>query len=102
MKSTINYYQKSIIVNPDYTDGWFNLGLAYANDNNLVESQKCFEQVIDLDGDYNFGYAYYALGMAFEHQGKKAEAVKSYKTFIKHNNDKELINTVEDKIKQLQ
>ena len=98
----INYYQKSIIVNPDYTDGWFNLGLAYANDNNLVESQKCFEQVIDLDGDYNFGYAYYALGMAFEHQGKKAEAVKSYKTFIKHNNDKELINTVEDKIKQLQ
>lgn len=98
----INYYQKSIIVNPDYTDGWFNLGLAYANDNNLVESQKCFEQVIDLDGDYNFGYAYYALGMAFEHQGKKSDAVKNYKTFIKHNNDKELINTVEDKIKQLQ
>lgn len=36
----VNYYQKAIIVNPDYTDGWFNLGLSYANENNLIESQK--------------------------------------------------------------
>ena len=98
----INFYQKSIIVNPDYTDGWFNLGLAYANENNLIESQKSFEKVIELDENYNSGYAYYALGMAFEHQGKNAEAIKNYKTFIKHNNDKELINTVQDKIKKLQ
>lgn len=98
----INFYQKSIIVNPDYTDGWFNLGLAYANENNLIESQKSFEKVIELDSDYNSGYAYYALGMAFEHQGKKSEAVKNYKTFIKHNNDTELKNTVEEMIKKLQ
>ncbi len=98
----INFYQKSIIVNPDYTDGWFNLGLAYANENNLIESQKSFEKVIDLDANYNSGYAYYALGMAFEHQGKKDEAVKNYKTFIKHNNNKELINTVQEMIKKLQ
>ena len=98
----VNYYQKSIIVNPDYTDGWFNLGLAYANENNLIESQKSFEKVIALDPDYNFGYAYYALGMALEHQGKKPEAIKNYKLFIKHNNDKEMINTVQTKIKQLQ
>ena len=58
--------------------------------------------IIELDTDYNFGYAYYALGMALEHQGKKSEAVKNYKAFVKHNNDKELINSVQDKIKQLQ
>lgn len=98
----INFYQKSIIVNPDYTDGWFNLGLAYANENNLIESQKSFEKVIELDSNYNSGYAYYALGMAFEHQGKKAEAVKNYKTFIKHNDNKELVKTVEEMIKNLQ
>lgn len=98
----INFYQKAIIVDPDYTDGWFNLGLAYANENNLIESQKSFEKVIELDSNYNSGYAYYALGMAFEHQGKKSEAVKSYKTFIKHNDNKELIETVEEKIKNLQ
>ena len=98
----INFYQKSIIVNPEYADGWFNLGLAYANENNLIESQKSFEKVIELDPDYNSGYAYYALGMAFEHQGKKAEAVKNYKTFIKHNNDKGLKDTVEEMIKKLQ
>lgn len=98
----INFYQKSIIVNPEYTDGWFNLGLAYANENNLIESQKSFEKVIEIDPNYNSGYAYYALGMAFEHQGKKSEAIKNYKTFIKHNNDKNLKNTVEEMIKKLQ
>ena len=98
----VNYYQKAIIVNPDYTDGWFNLGLSYANENNLIESQKSFERVISLDPDYNFGYAYYALGMALEHQGKKSEAVKNYKLFVKHNNDKDMINTVQSKIKELQ
>ncbi|MBR1461487.1 tetratricopeptide repeat protein [bacterium] len=98
----INFYQKAIIVNPDYTDGWFNLGLAYANENNLIESEKSFEKVIELDSDYNFGYAYYALAMALEHQGKKSEAIKNYKTFIKHNNDKDLINSVQEKIKELQ
>ena len=92
----------SIIVNPDYTDGWFNLGLAYANENNLIESQKSFEKVISLDADYNFGYAYYALGVAFEHQGKTNEAIKNYKLFVKHNNDKDMIESVQDKIKQLQ
>ena len=98
----INFYQKSIIVNPDYTDGWFNLGLAYANENNSIEAQKSFEKVISLDPDYNFGYAYYALGKALEHQGKKSDAIKNYKLFIKHNNDKDMINTVQAEIKHLQ
>ena len=98
----INYYQKAIIVNPDYTDGWFNLGLAYANENNFIESQKSFEKVIALDHDYNVGYAYYALGRALELQGKTNEAIKNYKLFTKYNNDKEMINTVQDQIKQLQ
>ena len=98
----VNFYQKAIIVNPDYTDGWFNLGLAYAKENNLIESQKSFEKVIELDGNYNSGYAYYALAIALENQGKKPEAVKNYKSFIKHTQDKELINSVQEKIKQLQ
>lgn len=98
----INFYQKSIIVNPDYTDGWFNLGLAYANENNSIEAQKSFEKVISLDSNYNSGYAYYALGIAFEHQGKKEDAIKNYKQFIKHNNDKEMIENVQAQIKQLQ
>lgn len=98
----INFYQKAIIVNPDYTDGWFNLGLAYANDNNVIESQKSFEKVIELDPNYNSGYAYYGLGMALEHQGKKSEAIKSYKSFLKRNNDKGLNSIIQEKIKELQ
>jgi tetratricopeptide (TPR) repeat protein len=98
----INFYQKAIIVNPDYTDGWFNLGLAYANENNPIESQKSLERVISLDADYNYGYAYYALAKAFEQQNKTSEAIKNYKLFIKHNNDKEMIEAVQAQIKVLQ
>ena len=65
-------------------------------------SQKSFEKVIALDNDYNLGYAYYALGRALELQGKTNEAIKNYKLFTKYNNDKEMINTVQDQIKQLQ
>ena len=102
----VNFYQKSIIVNPDYTDGWFNLGIAYANENNYIEAQKSFERIISLDSDYNSGYAYYALGMALEQQGKIPEAVKNYKLFIKQNKnkneDKSIIDNVQQRIKQLQ
>ena len=76
--------------------------MAYANENNFIESQKSFEKVIALDNDYNLGYAYYALGRALELQGKTNEAIKNYKLFTKYNNDKEMINTVQDQIKQLQ
>ncbi len=98
----INYYQKSIIVNPDYTDSWFNLGLVYINENNFIEAQKSFEHVISLDTDYNSGYAYYALGRALEAQGKKEDAIKNYKLFVKHSNDKETVENVQAQIKQLQ
>ena len=98
----INYYQKSIIVNPDYTDSWFNMGLVYINENNFVEAQKSFEKVISLDTDYNSGYAYYALGRAMEAQGKKEDAIKNYKLFIKHSDDKATIENVQAQIKQLQ
>ena len=43
-KNAIDFYKKSIFVNPEYADGWFNLGLVYANENDVSESKKCFQK----------------------------------------------------------
>lgn len=99
-KNAISFYKKSIIVNPNYTDGWFNLGLVYANEDNNNKAKECFHRVITLNP--NYGYAYYALGLAYEKDGNKKEALNNYKIFLTHNKDAAVGKTVQDKIKNLE
>lgn len=99
-KNAINFYKKSIIVNPNYADGWFNLGLVYANENNNNKAKECFHRVITLNP--NYGYAYYALGLAYEEDGNTKEALNNYKIFLTHNKDAAVTKSVQDKIKNLE
>lgn len=39
-RNAISFYKKSIVVNPNYADGWFNLGLVYANDKTITKLKK--------------------------------------------------------------
>ena len=98
-KSATNFYKKSIVVNPNYTDGWFNLGLVYANDKNNNKAKECFHRVITLNP--NYGYAYYALGLAYEQDGNTKEALNNYKIFLVHNKDEATAKSVQEKIEQL-
>ena len=99
-KSAISFYKKAIVVNPNYTDGWFNLGLVYANDKNNNKAKECFHRVITLNP--NYGYAYYALGLAYEQDGNKKEALNNYKIFLVHNKDEATGKAVQEKIKKLE
>lgn len=99
-KNAINFYKKAIVVNPNYTDGWFNLGLVYANENNNGKAKECFHRVITLNP--NYGYAYYALGLAYEQDGNEKEALNNYKIFLTHNKDEAVAKTVQEKIKNLE
>ena len=99
-RGAISFYKKSIVVNPNYTDGWFNLGLAYANEKNNNKAKECFHRVVTLNP--NYGYAYYALAMAYEKDGNKAEALNNYKIFLTHNNDEATFKSVQEKIKELE
>ena len=96
----MDYYKKSVFVNPSYADGWFNLGLVYASQKDVAGSKKCFERVITIDPQY--AYAYYALGLAYETEKNKEEAVKNYNLFLKYTKDQNAIQDVQDKLKKLQ
>ena len=93
------FTKKAIFVKPDYADGWFNLGLVYANDNDIKNSKKCFEKVISINPKY--AYSYYALAIAYESENDKANAVKNYKLFLQYNTDEKMVKVVEDRIKAL-
>ncbi len=99
-KNAINFYKKSIVVNPNYADGWFNLGLVYANENNNGKAKECFHRVITLNPNYS--YAYYALGIAYEQDGNEKEALNNYKIFLTQNKDAAVAKTVQEKIKNLE
>ena len=94
------YYQKAIGVDDKYTDAWFNEGLVYANTNKLNDAIDCFNRVISIDSDYT--YAYYALGLAYEYEHNNTKAIDNYKKYVTLEKDQNLINTINDKIKQLQ
>ena len=99
-KNAINFYKKSIVVNPNYVDGWFNLGLGYASDNNNGKAKECFHHVITLNPNYS--YAYYALGIAYEQDGNKKEALNNYKIFLTQTKDENLAQVVQQKITKLE
>lgn len=99
-KNAINFYKKAIVVNPNYTDGWFNLGLAYASDRNNNKAKEAFHRVISLNP--NYGYAYYALAIAYEQDGNDKEALNNYKIFMTHNKDEAVSKVVQEKIKALE
>ena len=96
----MDFYKKAIVVNPDYADGWFNLGLVYANETNIEKSKECFQKVITIDPEY--AYSYYALAIALEGEDNKEGAIENYKLFLKYNKDVNMVKLVEDRINNLQ
>ena len=76
------------------------MGLVYANDKNNNKAKECFHRVITLNP--NYGYAYYALAMAYEQDGNKTDALNNYKIFLTHNKDEATAKTVQEKIKELE
>ena len=98
-KNAIDYYKKAIFVKPEYADGWFNLGLVYADQKNVVQSKKCFEKTIKIDPKY--AYAYYALALANETEKDNAAAIENYEKFLKYNTDDSIKSSVQSRIKTL-
>ena len=94
------YYKKAISCDDKYTDAWFNLGLVYANTNKLTDAIECFSKVISLDPSYT--YAYYALGLAYEYEHNNKKSIENYQKYVQLEQDKSLVNTINEKIKQLE
>jgi len=49
LNAAILYYEKSVNVNPKFTDGYFNLAAAYANDKQFKKAYQSISKVIELN-----------------------------------------------------
>ena len=94
------YYNEAIKIDNDYADAWFNLGLTYANQRNFNSAINCFDKVVSIDADY--ALAYYALGLAYEYKNENKMAIENYIKYTNYEKDKKLIDTINNKIQQLQ
>ncbi|HPN30882.1 MAG TPA: tetratricopeptide repeat protein [bacterium] len=67
LKSSTNYYRKVIILQPDASNAFNNLGLAYLGLNKIQESILAFKKAIEIEPTVSFfhnnlGDAYFKLG----------------------------------------
>jgi tetratricopeptide (TPR) repeat protein len=67
LKSSINYYRKTLILQEDASNAYNNLGLAYLGLNKLQEAVLAFKNAIELEATVayfhnNLGDAYFKLG----------------------------------------
>ena len=63
-------------LNPNYADGFSNLGVTLQDQGKLDEAIEAFNKALSLKPDY--AEAYYNMGTALNNQGKLDEAIASY------------------------
>ena len=73
-------YKKAILIKPDYTDAYYNMGIALQDQGKLDEAIEAFKKAIFLKPDYS--EAYCNMGNALQDQGKLDKAIESYKKSI--------------------
>ncbi len=96
----LTFYDRLLTLDKDNSDAYFNKGLVLAAQKNYDDAIKCFERVIQLSPEYP--YAYYSLGMAYEQKGDTEKAVEYYHLYSGLESDETMLNTVKQKIKELE
>ena len=75
--------QKAISINPRYSDGYYNLGIAHSKEGNVIEAIASYKKAIQINPNYS--EAYFNLGNVFKNKGDIPEAIASYKKAIQIN-----------------
>ncbi len=98
-KNAIAYYVKALEANPNNENAYFNAGLARYDLNDFNKAIENFKQAIELKKD--FAFAWWALGACYEKLDKPDDAIYHYEKFIEYSDDKELIKSTKEKIRNL-
>lgn len=76
-------YQKLIEINPDYAEGYCNIGLIQIEQNRLAEAEK--NLMISIQKDPELLEGYYNLGLLYQRKGSFAKALIFYKEVVTRN-----------------
>jgi predicted O-linked N-acetylglucosamine transferase (SPINDLY family) len=80
LEVAINYHKKSVKINPDYAEGYNNLGIAFQKLGLFEEAVKNYKQTLKLKPD--FSLAYNNLGVVLKSLNKLDEALLTSKKAI--------------------
>jgi len=82
-QEAIDAFRKSVSLNPDYAEAWFNMGNTYGKTGKFNDAVMVFNKAIAINKNYAEAYA--GLGIAYASLGKIDEALKNMASAIKIN-----------------
>ena len=85
LKGAIALYKKINTINPQYAEGYYNVGLIYLDMDSVQQAYKSFDLAIQFSPEFAEGY--YHRGLAAEKKGDKAQALSDYQTVLRFDPD---------------
>jgi tetratricopeptide (TPR) repeat protein len=90
-EKALELFEKCIGIDPEFTEGYNNLGLAYTELNEETKATDAFKKAIELNPD--LAVTYNNLGYVFYRLGSLEEAVDMYKEAIGRSKDNSSAHT---------
>ncbi|MCU0348928.1 MAG: tetratricopeptide repeat protein [Saprospiraceae bacterium] len=85
LKGAIALYKKINTINPQYTEGYYNLGLLYLDMDSVQQAYTSFDLAVKFAPEFAEGY--YHRGVAAEMKGDKAQALSDYQNVLRISPD---------------
>ncbi|MBI1227446.1 MAG: tetratricopeptide repeat protein [Bacteroidetes bacterium] len=85
LKGAIELYRKINIVDPQYAEGYYNVGLIYLDMDSVQQAYKSFDLAVKVSPE--FAEAYYHRGLAAEMKGDKTQAKLDYENTLRFDPD---------------
>lgn len=98
LKGAIRLYQKINTIDPQYADGYYNLGLIYLDMDSVQQAYGSFDLAVKFAPA--FAEAYYHRGLAAEMKGDKVQALADYQNVLQLNPDFEGAKSGVDRMKK--
>ncbi len=85
LKGAIELYRKINVVDPQYAEGYYNVGLIYLDMDSVQQAYKSFDLAVKVSPE--FAEAYYHRGLAAEMKGDKVQALSDYENVLRFSPD---------------
>lgn len=85
LKGAIQLYKKINTIDPQYAEGYYNVGLIYLDMDSVQQAYKSFDLAVKIAPE--FAEAYYHRGLAAEMKGDKAQARSDYENVLRISPD---------------
>ncbi|MCF8248025.1 MAG: tetratricopeptide repeat protein [Saprospiraceae bacterium] len=85
LKGAIELYKKINVVDPQYAEGYYNVGLIYLDMDSVKQAYKSFDLAVKVSPE--FAEAYYHRGLAAEMKGDKVQALSDYENVLRFSPD---------------